>query len=154
MSAIETRLAELGIILPAPPAPVASYVPFVIAGDVVYVSGQISIDASGGVKGRLGQTVALEAGQAAARLCAINLLAQLKAACGGDLGRVARVVKLNGFVNVTPDFDAIPAVINGCSDVMVAVFGDAGKHARSAVGVANLPLGFAVEVDGLFQLKP
>jgi enamine deaminase RidA (YjgF/YER057c/UK114 family) len=152
MSRIEARLTELGITLPAPPAPVASYVPFVAAGGLVHISGQVSTDASGGIKGKLGAGLTLEQGQAAARLCGLNLLAQLKAACGDDLDRVQRVVKLGGFVNVAPDFDPIPAVINGCSDLMVEVLGETGKHARSAVGVANLPLGFAVEVDGIFAI--
>lgn len=153
MGRVEARLQELGITLPTPPAPVASYVPFVIAGKLVHVSGQVSVDASGGIKGKLGDTIEVEEGQAAARLCGLNLLAQVKAACGGDLDRLKRVVKLGGFVNVTPDFSPIPQVVNGCSDLMVAVFGDAGKHARSAVGVANLPLDFAVEVDGVFELE-
>jgi len=157
MARIEARLQELGIALPTPPAPVASYVPFTIApagdGALVHVSGQVSVDASGGVRGKLGAPLTTEQGQAAARLCGLNLLAQLKAACGGDLDRLVRVLKLNGFVNVAPDFDPIPMVINGCSDLMVEVIGDAGRHARSAVGVANLPLGFAVEVDGVFQIK-
>ncbi|MEZ6022334.1 MAG: RidA family protein [Hyphomonadaceae bacterium] len=153
MSQVEARLQELGITLPTPPAPVASYVPFVIVGNLVHVSGQVSVDASGGIKGKLGQDIEVEEGQAAARLCALNLLAQVKAACDGDLERVRRVVKLNGFVNVTPDFDPIPQVMNGCSDVMVSVFDDAGRHARSAVGMANLPFGFAVEVDGLFEIS-
>jgi enamine deaminase RidA (YjgF/YER057c/UK114 family) len=152
MSRTEARLKELAITLPTPPAPVASYVPFVRAGNLVHISGQVSIDPEGGIKGKLGANVSLEQGQAAARLCGLNLLAQLKAACGGDLDHVVRVVKLGGFVNVTPDFDPIPAVVNGCSDLMVAVLGEAGKHARSAVGVANLPLGFAVEVDGVFEV--
>jgi enamine deaminase RidA (YjgF/YER057c/UK114 family) len=152
MARIEARLQELGITLPTPPAPVASYVPFVIVGNVVHVSGQVSVDASGGIKGKLGDAIEVEEGQAAARLCALNLLAQVKAACGGDLDRVKRVVKLNGFVNVTPEFSPIPQVMNGCSDLMVQVFGDAGKHARSAVGMANLPMDFAVEVDGLFEI--
>ena len=152
MARIEARLQELGVVLPTPPAPVASYVPFVQAGGLVHISGQVSIDATGGVKGKLGAGLSLEQGQAAARLCGLNLLAQLKAACGGDLDRLARVVKLGGFVNVAPDFDPIPAVVNGCSDLMVEVFGEAGRHARSAVGVANLPLGFAVEVDGIFAI--
>ena len=152
MSRTEARLQELGVTLPTPPAPVASYVPFVVAGKLVHVSGQVSVDASGGIKGKLGDTIEVEEGQAAARLCALNLLAQMKAACDGDLDRVKRVVKLNGFVNVAPDFSPIPQVMNGCSDLMVAVFGDAGRHARAAVGVANLPLNFAVEVDGVFEL--
>jgi len=153
MGRIERRLTELGITLPEPPAPVASYVPFVQTGALVHVSGQISIAADGGVKGRLGEGVDLPAGQAAARLCGLNLLAQLRAACAGDLDRVVRAVKLNGFVNAHPSFDAIPAVMNGCSDLLVEVFGDAGRHARSAVGVANLPLGYAVEVDGVFEIS-
>ncbi|MBL8558205.1 MAG: RidA family protein [Hyphomonadaceae bacterium] len=152
MSRIEARLTELNITLPTPPAPVASYVPFVVVGGLVHISGQVSVDASGGIKGKLGANVSLEQGQAAARLCGLNLLAQLKAACGGDLDRVIRAVKLGGFVNVTPDFDPIPQVVNGCSDLIAEVLGDAGKHARSAVGVANLPLGFAVEVDGIFAI--
>lgn len=152
MGKIEARLQELAITLPTPPAPVASYVPYQIVGSLVHVSGQVSVDASGGIKGRLGEALEVEQGQAAARLCGLNLLAQVRAACDGDLDRVKRVIKLNGFVNVTPDFDPIPQVMNGCSDLMVAVFGDAGRHARSAVGQANLPLNFAVEVDGLFEI--
>ncbi|MCU0883216.1 MAG: RidA family protein [Hyphomonadaceae bacterium] len=152
MGLIDNRLADLGIVLPEPPAPVASYVPFVVAGGLVHVSGQVSRAEDGDRLGRLGESVTLEEGQAAARICGLNLLAQVKAACDGDLDRVVRVVKLGGFVNVTPDFGPIPAVINGCSDLMLDVFGDAGRHARSAVGVANLPLGFAVEVDGIFQI--
>ncbi len=152
MGQVEARLQELGITLPTPPAPVASYVPFVIVGNLVHVSGQVSVDASGGIKGKLGDSIEVEEGQAAARLCGMNLLAQVKAACGGDLDRVKRVVKLNGFVNVTPEFSPIPQVMNGCSDFMVQVLGDAGKHARSAVGMANLPMDFAVEVDGLFEI--
>lgn len=152
MSVIDARLAELGITLPTPPAPVASYVPFVEVGGLVHISGQVSLDASGGIRGKLGAPLTLEQGQAAARLCGLNLLAQLKAACGGDLDRVIRAVKLAGFVNVAPDFDDIPKVMNGCSDLMVQVLGDAGKHARSAVGMANLPMGFAVEVDAVFAI--
>lgn len=152
MSKVETRLRELGVVLPAPPAPVASYVPYVEVGGIVYISGQVSSDPQGGIKGRLGAGLGLEEGQAAARLCALNILAQLKAACGGDLDRVIRAVKIAGFVNVAPDFDAIPAVVNGCSDFLLEVFGEAGKHARAAVGVANLPLGFAVEADAVFAI--
>ncbi len=152
MGRIEARLQELGITLPTPPAPVAAYVPFVIMGNLVHVSGQVSVDASGGIKGKLGDAIEVEEGQAAARLCGLNLLAQVKAACGGDLDKVKRVVKLGGFVNATPDFDPIPIVVNGCSELMVAVFGEAGRHARSAVGAVNLPLNFAVEVDGIFEI--
>src|SRR5262249_53565535 len=144
MGKIDARLSELGVSLPTPPAPVASYVPFVITGKLVHVSGQVSVDASGGIKGKLGDQIEVEEGQAAARLCALNILAQMRQACGGDLDRVKRVVKINGFVNVTPDFSPIPQVMNGCSELMVQVFSDAGRHARSAVGVANLPLDYAV----------
>jgi enamine deaminase RidA (YjgF/YER057c/UK114 family) len=153
MGRIDSRLAELGIELPTPPAPVASYVPFVMVGGLVHVSGQVSVDSSGGIKGKLGADIEVEEGQAAARLCALNLMAQVRAACGGDLDRVARVVKLNGFVNVTPEFDPIPQVMNGCSDLMVEVVGDIGRQGRSAVGVALLPFGFAVEADGVFLLE-
>ncbi|CAN5337702.1 RidA family protein [soil metagenome] len=150
---IDTRLAELGITLPEPAKPVASYVSFVRSGNLVHISGQLSNDASGGIKGTVGVDVAPDKAQAAARLCAINLIAQMKAAVDGDLDRVVRVVKLGGFVQAGPGFTAIPAVINGCSDLMVEVFGDAGKHARSAVGVYQLPLGFAVEVDAIVEVK-
>ena len=152
MSAINTRLAELGIDLPEPVAPVANYVPFVQSGNQVFISGQVSIGPDGLVKGTLGDDMDIAAGQAAARLCAINLISQLKAACGGDLSRVKRVVKLGGFVAATPGFTDIPQVINGCSDLMVEVFGDAGRHARSAVSCPVLPLGAAVEVDGVFEI--
>jgi enamine deaminase RidA (YjgF/YER057c/UK114 family) len=153
MFEIDKRLKSLGIDLPVPPAPVASYVPFTRVGQLVHVSGQVSRAPDGDHLGKLGAGLSLEQGQAAARVCGLNLLAQLKAACDGDLDRVVQVVKLNGFVNVAPDFDPIPAVMNGCSDLMVEVLGEAGKHARSAVGVANLPMGFAVEVDGVFEVR-
>ncbi|ALL13726.1 RidA family protein [Caulobacter henricii] len=152
MSKIEDRLNELGLVLPQPVAPVANYVPFVRSGSLIHISGQISLDASGGIKGTVGVDVDLETAQGAARLCGINLLAQMKAACDGDLDRVVRVVKLGGFVQAGPDFIDIPKVINGCSDLMVEVFGDAGRHARSAVGVYRLPLGFAVEVDAVVEI--
>ncbi|PXA89703.1 hypothetical protein DMC25_08400 [Caulobacter sp. D4A] len=151
MSKVEERLAGLGITLPEPVAPVANYVPFVRSGDLVHISGQISLDASGGIKGTVGVDVDLETAQKAARLCGINLLAQIKAATG-DLDKVARIVKLGGFVQAGPDFLDIPKVINGASDLMVEVFGDAGPHARSAVGVYKLPLGFAVEVDAVVEV--
>lgn len=151
MATPESRLADLGITLPAPMKAVANYVPFVITGTQLYVSGQVSAGPDGLVKGRLGETMDLEQGQAAARLCAINLIAQCKAALG-DLSRVKRVVKLGGFVNAHPDFEDIPQVINGCSDLMVEVFGEAGRHARSAVTSPVLPLGVAVEVDGVFEI--
>ena len=153
MSKIEDRLAELGLTLPQPVAPVANYVPFVRSGNLIHISGQISLDASGGIKGTVGVDVDLETAQAAARLCGINLLAQMKAACDGDLDRVVKVVKLGGFVQAGPDFIDIPKVVNGCSDLMVEVLGDAGRHARSAVGVYRLPLGFAVEVDAVVEIS-
>jgi enamine deaminase RidA (YjgF/YER057c/UK114 family) len=153
MSKIEARLNELGVVLPQPVAPVANYVPFVRSGNLIHISGQISLDASGGIKGTVGVDVDLETAQKAARLCGINLLAQMKAACDGDLDRVVRVVKLGGFVQAGPDFIDIPKVVNGCSDLMVEVLGDAGRHARSAVGVYRLPLGFAVEVDAVVEIS-
>lgn len=152
MSAIEDRLAALNITLPTPVAPVANYVPFVRSGSAIYISGQVSIDPTGGIKGVVGEDLDLDGALAAARLCGINLLAQMKLACDGDLGRVTRVVKLGGFVQAGPDFFDIPKVINGCSDLMVAAFGDAGRHARSAVGVYRLPLNFAVEVDAIVEV--
>ncbi len=151
MSKVEERLAGLGITLPEPVAPVANYVPFVRSGNLVHISGQISLDASGGIKGTVGVDVDLETAQKAARLCGINLLAQIKAVTG-DLDKVARIVKLGGFVQAGPDFIDIPKVINGASDLMVEVFGDTGRHARSAVGVYKLPLGFAVEVDAVVEV--
>jgi len=153
MSDIDARLADLGITLPEPVAPVANYVPFVRSGNLVHISGQISIGADGLVAGRVGTDMDLDAAQAAARLCGVNLIAQFKAACDGDLSRVRRIVKLGGFVNADPAFTDIPKVINGTSDLMVEVFGDLGRHARSAVGVAVLPLGAAVEVDAVIEIK-
>lgn len=149
---IDQRLQELGIILPAAAAPVASYVPVVVQGDLAYVSGQISFVEGELVKGRLGDDVSLEDGMAAARGCGLMILSQLKAALG-SLDRVERVVKLGGFVNSTPDFTDQPKVINGASDLMLEVFGEAGKHARAAVGVPALPLGVAVEVDAVVAIK-
>jgi enamine deaminase RidA (YjgF/YER057c/UK114 family) len=151
MSQVEARLLAAGIHLPTPVAPVANYVPFVITGPLVFISGQISMSPDGLIKGRLGETMNVEAGQAAARWCAINLLSQLKAAVG-NLDKVTRVVKLGGFVASTGEFTDIPKVINGCSDVMVLAFDDAGRHARSAVACPVLPLGAAVEVDGIFEV--
>jgi enamine deaminase RidA (YjgF/YER057c/UK114 family) len=152
MTTVEERLAALGIALPQPVAPVANYVPFVRSGSLVHISGQISIDAEGGIKGVVGEDVDLERGIAAARLCGVNLIAQMKAACDGDLLRVRRVVKLGAFVQAGPDFFDIPKVVNGCSDLMVEAFGEAGRHARSAVGVYRLPLNFAVEVDAVVEI--
>lgn len=150
---IAARLTELGISLPEPAKAVANYVPFVRSGNLIHISGQLSNDASGGVKGTVGADVSPERAQEAARMCGVNLLAQMSAALDGDLERVVRVVKLGGFVQAAGDFEAIPAVINGCSDLMVEVFGDKGRHARSAVGVYRLPLGFAVEVDAIVEVK-
>lgn len=150
---IDAVLAELGETLPDAPAPAANYVPYVIVGDLVFVSGQVSKGTDGLICGKLGSDMEVAAGQAAAKVCALNLIAQVKAACGGDLDRVTRVVKLGGFVNCTPDFGDHPAVINGASDFMGAVFGDAGAHARAAVGSSSLPFGVAVEVEGIFQIS-
>ncbi len=151
MTTPQDRLAALGITLPEPVAAVANYVPCVITGDLLFVSGQVSVGPEGLVTGRLGETLDLEAGQAAARLCAINLISQCQAALG-DLSRVRRIVKLGGFVSAAAHFTDIPRVINGCSDLMVEVFGEAGRHARSAVACPVLPLGAAVEVDGVFEI--
>ncbi len=150
---IDTRLAELGIDLPEPAKAVANYVPWVKTGTLVHVSGQLSNDAAGGLKGTVGDDVDLDTARNGARMCGVNLLAQIKAACDGDLERVVRVVKLGGFVQAAGDFIDIPLVINGCSDLMVEVFGDKGRHARSAVGVYRLPLGFAVEVDAVVEVR-
>ena len=152
MSNPESRLADLGLTLPEPTRPVANYVPFVRSGNLVHISGQVSIDAGGGVRGVAGEDVDLATAQRAARLCGLNLIAQMKAACDGDLERVRRVVRLGGFVQAGPAFFEIPQVLNGCSDLMVAVFGDAGRHARSAVGVYRLPMNFAVEVDAVVEV--
>lgn len=153
MSEVEARLAKLGVELPKPNAPVANYVPFVRVGDLVHISGQVSLDASGGVRGVVGEDVDLETAKRAARLCGLSLIAQMKAACDGDLDRVARVVKLGGFVQAGPNFFEIPQVVNGASDLMVEAFGDAGRHARSAVGVYRLPMNFAVEVDAVAAVR-
>jgi len=150
---IEARLAELGVTLPDAPAPAANYVPFVAVGNIVHVSGQISQDAGGLIKGRLGDDMSIEDGAAAAKRCAISLLAQVRNACGGDLSRLVRVIKLTGFVNSTPEFTDQPKVINGASDFLVAALGDAGRHARSAVSAASLPLGVAVEIEGIFEIR-
>lgn len=150
---VAARLAELNITLPEPAKAVANYVGWVRTGNQVHISGQLSNDASGGIKGTVGDDVSPEQALAAARLCGINLLAQLSDALDGDLERVVRVVKLGGFVQAAGDFTAIPAVINGCSDLMVEVFGDKGRHARAAVGVYRLPLGFAVEVDAVIEVQ-
>lgn len=149
----EAKLAEMGIELPDAPAPAANYVPYVIVGDLVFISGQISKDSSGLIIGKLGDDMTVEQGQAAAKVCALNLLAQLKSACEGDLGRLIRVVKLGGFVNSTQDFTDHPLVINGASDFIGDLLGDTGAHARAAVGCSSLPLGVAVEIEGIFQIR-
>jgi enamine deaminase RidA (YjgF/YER057c/UK114 family) len=150
---VEKKLAELGIVLPIPATPVANYIPFVRVGALLFISGQICLDASGKLvaKGKLGAGVSLEDGQKAARACAISVLAQVKAALG-DLDKVARVVRLGGFINSDPAFLDGPKVMNGASDVMVALFGNKGRHARTTVGVAVLPGDAAVEVDGVFEV--
>ncbi len=149
--AIETRLQELGITLPEAAAPAANYVPFVTSGTMIYISGQVPMGASGIEHiGKLGDTYTVEQGQAAAKLCAINILAQAKAALG-DLDKLGRLVKLTGFVNATPDFGDHPKVVNGASDFMVEVLGDKGRHARSAVGVGSLPFGVAVEIEAIIE---
>jgi enamine deaminase RidA (YjgF/YER057c/UK114 family) len=150
---IQARLTELGITIPVPQPPVATYVPFVRTGNLVVVSGQLPM-AQGKLAfaGKLGETVSLEDGQAAARQCFLNLLAHVNTACGGDLDRVVRVVRLGGFVACGPGFSQHPAVINGASDLAVEIFGDAGRHARAAVGVPSLPLDAAVELDAIFEI--
>ncbi|MCC5968954.1 MAG: RidA family protein [Pararhodobacter sp.] len=150
--AIDQRLTDLGLSLPAAPAPAAAYVPYVVSGRLVYVSGQISQGPNGLITGKLGEDMSTEQGADAARSCALALLAQLRAACGGDFGRLSRVVKLTGFVNCTPDFAEQPKVINGASELLVEVLGETGWHARSAVGVAALPLGVAVEIEAIFEI--
>ncbi len=150
---IESRLAELGLQLPEAPAPAGNYVPYVIAGELVFVSGQVPKAGDGLIVGKLGDDMTVEQGQEAARLCALHLLGQVKLACGGDLDRLVRVVRLGGFVNATPDFGDHPAVINGASDLFGEVLGEAGRHARAAVGSASLPFGVAVEVEGVFQIR-
>ncbi|MGR3485564.1 MAG: RidA family protein [Paracoccaceae bacterium] len=153
MHRIDARLDEMGIALPEPAAPAANYVPFVRHGGLLHVSGQISAGADGLILGRLGEDMAAEAGARAARTCGIMLLAQLRMALEGDWDGLDRVVKLTGFVSSTPGFADQPKVINGASDLMVEVLGEQGRHARSAVGVAALPLGVAVEIEGLFALR-
>lgn len=152
MAEVEARLQALGVELPTPIAPVANYVPFVRVGNLVHISGQVSVDPTGGIRGVVGEEVDAETAKRAARICGINLLAQMKAAAGGDLDRVVRVVKLGGFVQAGPSFFEIPQVVNGCSDLMVEAFGDKGRHARSAVGVYRLPMNFAVEVDAVVEI--
>ncbi len=156
MSEVEKKLAELGITLPTPAAPVANYVPFVRTGNLVVISGQICLGPDGKLaerhKGKLGVEISAEAGQEAARLCAVNVLAQLKSAVG-DLDKVVRCVRLGGFINAVPTFAGLPGIMNGASDLMVAILGDKGRHARTTVGVAELPLDAAVEVEAMFEVR-
>ena len=148
---IAAKLESLGVSLPDAPAPAANYVPFVRVGNIVYVSGQISKD-DALITGKLGADLDVAAGAAAARVCAINLLAQVKAACGGDIDKLVRAIKLTGFVNSTADFTDQPQVINGASDFLVEAMGDKGRHARSAVSAGALPFGVAVEIEAIFEL--
>lgn len=150
---IDAKLADLGLTLPDAPAPAANYVPFVQVGDLVFVSGQISQGPDGLITGKLGDGLTVADGAEAARRCGLSLLAQARAACGGDLDRIVRVVKLTGFVNSTPDFTDQPEVINGCSNLMVEVLGEAGRHARAAVSAPALPRGVAVEIEAIFQVR-
>jgi enamine deaminase RidA (YjgF/YER057c/UK114 family) len=156
MGTVDRRLDELGITLPPAAAPVANYVPFVRTGSLVIVSGQICLGPDGKIadahKGKLGGSVSMQAGQEAARLCAVNLLAQMRAAIG-NLDGIVRCVRLGGFINAEPSFSALAQVMNGASDLMVAVLGDRGRHARSTIGVAELPLDAAVEVEGMFEVR-
>jgi enamine deaminase RidA (YjgF/YER057c/UK114 family) len=152
--AIDRRLEALGITLPAPAAPVASYVPFVVSGSLVFISGQLPRMAGDpDIRGKLGQEISLDEGKRAARLCALNVLAQLKEACAGDLDRVARCVKLGGFVNAVPDFREHSQVVNGASDLIVEIFGERGRHTRFAVGAPSLPFDAAVELDAVFEIR-
>lgn len=151
---IDSKLKELGIDLPTPPAAVANYVPYSKNGGVVIISGQLPMkEGKVAFKGKVGDALSVEEGQEAARQCAINILTQLKGACGGDLGKVKQCLRIGGFVNCGPDFEDQPKVINGASDLMVAVFGEKGRHARAAVGVNALPLGAAVEVEATFLIE-
>ena len=149
---IDARLAELGISLPQPSTPVANYVPYVVTGKLVFISGQVSMADGKRITGKVGRELSVEQGQQAARSCALSILAHLRNACGGDLDRVARCVKLGGFVNCPPDFADMPAVVNGASDLIVELFGDRGRHARFAVGAPNLPGNCSVEVDAVFEI--
>jgi enamine deaminase RidA (YjgF/YER057c/UK114 family) len=153
MEAIEDKLGAMGLALPEAAAPLAAYVPFVLAGDLLHVSGQISRDGGGVIRGTLGQDMDAEAGASAAQTCGLALLAQVKVACEGDWDRLLRVVKLTGFVASAPGFFDQPKVVNGASELMANLLGDCGQHARSAVGVSALPLGAAVEVEGVFLLR-
>lgn len=154
MSAIETSLQQLGLSLPPAAPPAANYIPYVISGNLVHIAGQIPF-VSGKEQGigKLGDNMGIEDGVKVAEICALNILAQITAAVGGDESKIIRCVKINGFVNCTPEFTQQPAVMNGASNLLVAALGDRGKHARSAVGVTSLPFGVAVEVDAIFEIK-
>ena len=153
-SKIDKRLAELGIALPVPASPVGSYVPYVNVGALVFISGQLPrAEGKLAFTGKVGRDVTVENGQAAARVCALNLLAHLKVACAGNLDRVVRCVRMSGFVNSDPEFKDHPQVVNGASDLMHEVFGESGRHARTAVGVAALPANAAVEVEAIFEIS-
>lgn len=153
-SMVETRLNEIGITIPEAPAPAANYVPFVVTGNLVFVSGQVPfVDGKLTATGTVGKDATPEQAKTQARICAINLIAQVKVACGGDLDRVKRVVKLGAFVASADDFNAQPEIVNGASDLMVAAFGEAGRHARFAVGTNALPLNCLVEIDGVFEIE-
>jgi enamine deaminase RidA (YjgF/YER057c/UK114 family) len=150
---VDARLKELDITLPKATAPVANYVPFVASGSLVFISGQVTVGPSGlEYVGQIGKDFSVEQGQAAARLCALNVIAQLREACGGNLDRVKRCVKVTCFVNAVPGFGQHPEVANGASDLFVQVFGDTGKHARAAVGAGSLPRNVAVEVEAVFEI--
>jgi enamine deaminase RidA (YjgF/YER057c/UK114 family) len=150
---VEARLKELNIVLPTPPSPVASYVPYVTSGKNVYISGQVTLTPEGlKYVGTVGKELSLEDGKAAARLCGLNVIAQAKAACGGDLERVKRIVKVTVFVNAVPDFTQHPEVANGASDLFAEVFGEAGRHARAAVGAGSLPRNVATEVEAILEI--
>ena len=150
---IDARLRQLGIELPEPTSPLANYVPFAMSGNLVFIAGQLCLwNGERRFVGKLGAGITIADGQQAARLCALNILAHLRVACGGDLDRVRRCLRLGGFVNCTPEFTDMPQVVNGASDLMVEVFGDQGRHARAAVGVSSLPAGVAVEVEGTFEI--
>lgn len=151
---VEARLAELGIELPKAAGPAANYVPFAVSGSTVFISGQVPVTADGlQYRGKLGADYGVEEGQAAARLCGLNILAQVREACDGDLDRVARCLRLEGFVNAMPEFEQHPAVINGASDLIVEVLGEPGRHSRFAVGCSSLPFNVAVEVGGIFEIS-
>jgi len=150
---IDQRLTKLGIKIPEPRSPSANYIPFVQTGNLVFVSGQVSMAEDGLIAGKVGEILDIDTAQKGARACGLNLLGQLKVACKGELDKVKRVVKLGGFVNATPDFIHAPTIMNGASDLMVEIFGDSGKHARFAVVTASLPQGAAVEVDGIFEIE-